>query len=125
MLLRTFTPETLTGSQNFDTFHKPTNVELLANQLVLMETTVFTTTVIILVCINSIASTVTIIVLYYNNMVLLSRHPADTGLFFSIVWYSRSIISVLYSVKCRHFRLGIQMLRSSSYFFYSDRLKIS
>ena len=117
MLLRTFTPETLTGSQNFDTFHKPTNVELLANQLVLMETTVFTTTVIILVCINSIASTVTIIVLYYNNMVLLSRHPADTGLFFSIVWYSRSIISVLYSVKCRHFRLGIQMLRSSSHFF--------
>ena len=56
----TFTPETLTGSQNFDTFHKPTNFELLANQLVLMETTVFTTTV---VCINSIASTVTIIVL--------------------------------------------------------------
>ena len=117
MLLRTFTPETLTGSQNFDTFHKPTNVELLANQLVLMETTVFTTTAIILVCINSIASTVTIIVLYYYNMVLLSRHSADTGLFFSIVWHSRSIISVLYSVKCRHFRLGIQMLRSSSYFF--------
>ena len=78
MLLRTFTPETLTGSQNFDTFHKPTNVELLANQLVLMETTV-TTTVIIQVCINSIASTVTFIVLYYYNMVLLSRHSADTG----------------------------------------------
>ena len=116
MLLRTFTPETLTGSQNFDTFHKPTNVELLANQLVLMETTV-TTTVIIQVCINSIASTVTFIVLYYYNMVLLSRHSADTGLFFSIAWYIRCIISVLYSVTCRHFRLGIQMLRSSSYFF--------
>ena len=30
-----------------------------------------------------------------NNMVLLSRHSADTSPFFSIVWYSLSIISVL------------------------------
>ena len=30
-----------------------------------------------------------------NNMVLLSRHSADTSPFFSIVWYSLSIIPVL------------------------------
>ena len=84
-------------------------LEHLANQLVLMETTIFTTTVVIFACINSIYS-----LHCHNNMVLLSRHSANTGPFFSIVWYSLPIISVLYWTKCRHFRLGIQMFRSSS-----------
>ena len=82
---------TLTGCQNLDTFQKSTYVEHLANELVLMETTIniynyggHTG----LYKFHSLHS-------HNNNMVLLSRHSVDTSPFFSIVWYSLSIISVL------------------------------
>ena len=82
---------TLTGCQNLDTFQKSKYVEHLANELVLMETTIniynyggHTG----LYKFHSLHS-------HNNNMVLLSRHSADTSPFFSIVWYSLSIISVL------------------------------
>ena len=90
MLLTTFTLETLTGCQNLDAFQKSTYVEHLANELVLMETTIniynyggHTG----LYKFHSLHS--------HNNVVLLSRHSADTSPFFSIVWYSLSIIPVL------------------------------
>ena len=76
---------------NLDAFQKSTYVEHLANELVLMETTIniynyggHTG----LYKFHSFHS-------HSNNMVLLSRHSADTSPFFSIVWYSPSIISVL------------------------------
>ena len=72
-------------------FQKSTYVEHLANELVLMETTIniynyggHTG----LYKFHSLHS-------HNNNMVLLSRHSADTSPFFSIVWYSLSIIPVL------------------------------
>ena len=78
MLLTTFTLETLTGCQNLDAFQKSTYVEHLANELVLMETTIniynyggHTG----LYKFHSFHS-------HNNNMVLLSRHSADTSPFF-------------------------------------------
>ena len=76
---------------NLDAFQKSTYVEHLAKELVLMETTIniynyggHTG----LYKFHSLHS-------HNNNMVLLSRHSADTSPFFSIVWYSLSIIPVL------------------------------
>ena len=90
MLLTTFTLETVTGCQNLDAFQKSTYVEHLANELVLMETTINIynygghTGLYKFLSLHS-----------HNNMVLLSRHSADTSPFFSLGWYSLSIIPVL------------------------------
>ena len=76
---------------NLDAFQKSTYVEHLADELVLMETTIniynyggHTG----LYKFHSLHS-------HNNNMVLLSRHSVDTSSFFSLVWYSLSIIPVL------------------------------
>ena len=94
-------------------------LEHLANQFVVMETTILIT-VVILACINLIVFTVTIIWYFW-----VLRHSANSCPFFSIVWYSLPIISVSYSAKCRHFRLGFKCsVAVHRVFFYYNWIQL-